>query len=114
VRNGKRLFKLNPFQKSGSNAAFSLLKIFPQNETDTNQSPHHKRRVIKLACDNNPDKIANVDVALPLSWINQNPTIHHFWYVMDYNRNPIFGEIKSLHQLAEENGIQLTFKNPTP
>jgi len=33
---------------------------------------------------------------------------------MDYNRNPIFGEIKSLHQLAEENGIQLTFKNPTP
>jgi len=73
-----------------------------------------KGELIKLACDNNPDKIANVDVALPLSWINQNPTIHHFWYVMDYNRNPIFGEIKSLHQLAEENGIQLIFKNPTP
>jgi hypothetical protein len=68
-----------------------------------------KGELMKICYDNDAKKLANVDSALPLEYLKQNPRILSYWYVMDYNTLSVFGEVRNLKDVAAENGIKLIY-----
>lgn len=67
-----------------------------------------KGELMKICYNNNESLLRNVDVALPQSWLDENPG-SSYWFVMDYNKNTIFGEVRNLKDVAKENGVKLIY-----
>jgi len=67
-----------------------------------------KGELVAIAYDNNQTKLANVDVALPQQWVDENKHLNRFWYVTDYN-DSVLGQIKCLKDVAKENGVKLIY-----
>jgi hypothetical protein len=67
-----------------------------------------KGEIMRIAYNNDAEKLRNVDSAIPQDWLNENK-VNSFWYVTDYNKDTIFGAIRNLKDVAKENGIELSY-----
>ena len=52
-------------------------------------------------------KLRNVDAAIPQNYISDGDVANPFWYVMDYNDEPVFGRLTDLRIRAREKNVPI-------